>query len=701
MKRIPGIICILWMALSCQERQDTIHQTAFSKVAPDASNIHFSNDIEENDTLNYYTFPYLYMGGGVAIGDINNDGLQDVFFTGNRSANKLYLNQGDFRFRDITQDAGVSGDDRWYTGVTMADVNHDGWLDIYVCASGIHGSTTNQLYINKKDQTFSEEAKAYGLADDSPSIQSTFFDFDRDGYLDVFVANYPQLPVSQGNLFYHDRMKKNEWHESGHLYRNEGNGFFQDVTEASGVQNFGLSLGVVATDFNNDGWTDLYLSNDFNVPDYLYLNNQNGTFREVVKESTAHTSMFGMGVDAGDFNNDGWMDFAQVDMTPSDHKRSKTNMASMSPKTFYQAVDLGLHYQYMHNMVQLNNGTRQQLPLFSDVSQLLNVAKTDWSWGILFSDLNNDGLKDLFITNGILRDVNNNDANRSFEKASFFGSKSDYKKLPTTPIKNYAFQNNGNLSYTEKSREWGLEEKGFSNGVSYGDLDNDGALDLVVNNINAPASLYRNLPSSSHHFLRVNLRGPKGNPLGLGSKTEIWSNDAYQSNELTLTRGFQSSVEPIVHFGLGKSTTVDKVKVTWPDGRVSMEKNISVDQLMTISYVDSQPIEAPPIPIATPFNEMTDKLLPFRHQEDEYNDFANEPLLPHKNSTLGPASAFGDINQDSLDDVFIGNASGSVATLFTQNKLGGFERYPGPWEADSAYEDTGSVFIDIDQDGDL
>ena len=647
------------------------------------------------------------MGGGVAIGDINNDGLQDLYFTGNMVSNKLYLNTGNLQFEDISESAGVSGDSRWYTGVTMADVNNDGWLDIYISVlsgSEKHQKPVNQLFINNQDLTFTEQAAAYGLADEAPSIQATFFDYDNDGHLDVFVGNYPLFGVSQGNFFYSQMMKDNALRYSGHLYRNEQNGTFREVTSEANVQNFGQTLGIVASDFNNDGWVDLYLSNDFNVPDYLYVNNKDNTFREVLKKSTNHTSMFGMGTDAADFNNDGLLDFVQVDMTPSDHKRSKTNMASMSPSTFYKAVELGFHYQYMQNTLQTNNGNSDDgTPVFSEVSQMTGLSNTDWSWGALFADFDNDGLKDIFITNGILRDVNNNDAVISFDKASFFGNKTDYTKLPSTPISNYAFHNTGDLSFENKSQEWGLDEKGFSNGVAYGDLDNDGDLELIVNNINAPASIYSNLASKEHHYLRVKLQGPKSNPFGIGAKITILHQGKSQYIEHTLTRGFQSSIEPLVHFGLGKSNLVDQLQVTWPDGRKYQYHSIPANQVFQVNYHDAQ--------LATDtshidqmnlsFTKIQDTHIPFEHVENEYDDFVNEPLLPHKNSNLGPGSAVGDVNGDGLEDIFMGNAQGSIAQLLIQQPSGQFEKLPGPWENDSIYEDTGCILYDLDGDKDL
>lgn len=643
------------------------------------------------------------MGGGVSVGDINNDGLQDIFFTGNMSPNRLYLNKGNFQFEDISISAGVLGDDRWYTGTTFTDINADGFLDIYLCVSGIYQNPVNQLLINNGDNTFSEQADKYGLADGTASIQSTFFDYDKDGFLDVFVANYPQVNVSMGNEFYYQKMLENLPENSGHLYRNLGNGKFKDVTATTKVQNFGLTLGVVASDLNNDGWTDIYLSNDFNVPDYLYINNGDGTFSETLKESTGHTAMFGMGLDAADLNNDGLIDLVQVDMTPSDHKRSKTNMASMSPETFYGAVDMGFHYQYMQNTIQLNNGnTIKNNPLFSDVSRLTGMATTDWSWGILMADFNNDGNKDVFISNGVLRDVNNNDVLQSFDKASFFGAKNDYTKLPSTPVSNYAFENLGDFKFEEKAQNWGLDEKGFSNGVTYADLNNDGNLDLIVNNVNAPASIYKNKNVSNNNFLRVEIVGPKNNPLALGTKLSIELKGGKQSSEQTLTRGFQSSVEPIVHFGIGQLTEVAKLKIEWPDGLIQSISQVQANQVIKLKYVASEEtVNNNPKPENFAFNRSKEFEYNFRHYEDEFDDFANEPLLPHKNSNMGPCATVGDVNGDGLEDVFMGNAKGSSALLLLQDATGEFTQMNGPWQADSLYEDTGSLLSDLDGDGDL
>ncbi|MFY0625803.1 MAG: VCBS repeat-containing protein [Reichenbachiella sp.] len=705
MSKYLFILLISWLSISsaCEQFDNVKNKGKFDKIDTERSGISFENSIIENDTLNYYTFPYLYMGGGVAVGDINNDGLQDVFFTGNLTSNKLYLNQGDFKFLDISQPSGIEGDDRWYTGASMVDINNDGWLDIYLCVSGIYQTTKNELYINNKDNTFTESAESYGLADETASIQATYLDYNGDGLLDVFVANYPQIPVSQSNQFYYNVMQENRLDNSAHLYRNNGDRTFTDVTSDAGVKNFGLTLGVVSSDFNNDNLTDIYLSNDFAIPDYLYLNNGDGTFKEVLKESVGHTAIFGMGFDAADFNNDGFLDLAQMDMTPSDHFRSKTNMASMSPSSFYQSVELGFHYQYMQNTLQLNNGSDiNGIPQFSDIARMTGFATTDWSWGPLFADFDNDGQKDIVVTNGLLRDVNNNDVLQEFDKAAFFKSVKDYTKLPSTPLSNYLFRNEGDLAFSKKTEDWGLQEKGFSNGVSYADLDNDGSLDLIINNVNAPASIYKNSISSSNRFITVELIGPAKNPFGIGAKTIVTSEDKKQYIESTMSRGFQSSVEPLIHFGLGEAKIVDEIKVEWPDGRISVLKDVSSNSKYKIAHEKSiEVIKEIEGSVKRPFNKDENSGITFRHKEDDYNDFANEPLLPHKNSNLGSDASTGDINGNGLKDIFIGNAKGSEAKMFVQESANKFMEMPGPWEDYSDLENVGSSLTDFDGDGDL
>ncbi|WP_171017375.1 VCBS repeat-containing protein [Maribacter sp. ACAM166] len=703
------LLLLLIIAAGCitEGKDDELKIQGFSEINAKKSSIFFGNNITISDTLNYNTFPYIYMGGGVALGDVNNDNLTDVFLTGNMVPNALYLNRGGMTFEDISIDADIAGDSRWYTGVTMVDINTDGWLDIYVSVSGLGGNTHNQLFINNGPSTdtgqvtFTEMAAEYGIADKSNSIQSTFFDSDNDGDLDLYVGNYPTIPLTMPNTYYFDKMQQRNLVESGHLFRNDGNGRFTDITEQAGVLNFGLSLGVVASDFNNDGWKDLYVSNDFNVPDYLYMNNGDGTFSERIKETSRQTSMFGMGVDAADFNNDGLMDLVQVDMTPNDHYRSKTNMASMDPQSFYGMVSMGFHFQYMQNSIQVNNGiTNDGRPIFSNVARLTGIATTDWSWAPLFADFDNDGLKDIVITNGMRLDVNNNDLLTRENSTSIVPEKIDMNQAPSTPIQNFVFRNKGDYEFEDVSKKWNINSKGFSNGIAYGDLDNDGDLDMVINNIDQEASLLHN-NNHGANFLRLKLHGNEQNPMGLGSKIKLSSGTSVQWIEHTLSRGFLSSIEPIVHFGLGKENMVNRIDVFWPDGKVETLKNVTVNQTLDIHYLNSEDKKVEQEKGTFAFTDVTKESgLHFTHTEDLYNDFLIEPLLPHKNSELGPALAVKDINNDGLDDFFIGNAKNEKGGLFLQNASGSFNEMDGPWSEDQSFEDTGAVFFDADADGD-
>ncbi|MEM9830546.1 MAG: VCBS repeat-containing protein [Bacteroidota bacterium] len=696
------------LLVACSKPDNKRSTTYFSQLPAATSGVSFSNNIVENDTLNYFTFPYLYMGGGVAIGDINNDGLSDLFLTGNMVDNRLYLNQGNNQFADITETAGVAGDDRWYTGATMADVNGDGWLDVYVCVSGKYTTTENQLFINNQDNTFSERAAEYGLNDDSPSIQATFFDYDRDGLLDMYVATYPSIPVSLGNQAYQLLMNQNKLENSGHLYRNLGDGTYQDVTTAAGLQDFSLALGIVASDVNNDRLPDLYVSNDFNIPDYLYLNQGDGTFKEQLQTATNHTSMFGMGIDIADFNNDGWLDLLQVDMTPEDYKRAKTNMASMSPASFYQAVDIGFHYQYMQNSLQLNSGSASDgVPRFSDIARFAGLATTDWSWGALLADLDNDGWKDVLITNGMKRDVNNNDVNQQIADSASLVFAGRYTPsidmLPSEPVPNYAFRNRGDLSFEQVTEDWGLNYTGFSNGIAYADLDNDGDLDIVINNLDENTSIFINETNTEQsHYLSVKLNGPENNQFGLNSEVKVETENQQQWQEMTLTRGFQSSVAPLLHFGLGDATQVTSVEIIWPDGKYQQLKNIPSNQTLTLNYKDAKKREPKEKKPESVFKETTtERGIAFVHREDDYDDFRYEPLLPHRNSQQGPGLAVGDVNNDGLEDFFVGNAAGQKGAMYLQNSDGQFSKISGPWQDDREQEDTGALLYDADNDQDL
>ena len=709
MKRILGL-CIVFIFLNACESENK----QFTKLSSSTTNINFINKLYETHTQNYFTYPYMYLGGGVAAGDFNNDGLEDLFFIGNMVPNKLYLNQGDLKFNDISESAGISGDDRWYSGVTLIDINNDGFLDIYCSVAGKNEPNNNVLYINNQDNTFTEKAKEYGIDDDGYSMHATFFDYDKDGDLDLYVANYPPTSFTAPVDYYKYKIDNHNERESDHLYRNEGD-HFVDVTQEAGISNFGLSLGIVASDFNNDGYPDIYISNDFNAPDFMYINNGDGTFSNDILNTLQQTSFFGMGVDASDFNNDGWIDIFQLDMNAADNFRSKANMSSMNPEVFYQSVSLGLHHQYMQNSLQANQGNLfSDSPSFSNIARWSGVSSTDWSWGGLFADFDNDGWKDLYVTNGIRRDVNNKDfytEHRAFfdkmENDPNYKNKEEevkllsyLEKLPSEKLSNYIFQNQQNRGFENKNIEWGLDEKTFSNGFVYSDLDNDGDLDLVVNNLEDLASIYRN-NSINTNFIGFELEG-KNNQIPMGTRVHLKADGQYQMQELNLSRGYLSSVSPRIHFGLGTSTQIDEIVVQWPDGTQTKVENGTVNTYNTIAYNGQARFtkEQKGESSVKQFETIIQKE-PFIHHENPYNDFKDEVLLPHKNSTLGPALSVGDLNNDKLEDYIIGGAIAQPTSLYIQLQNGTFTEVKVPvFEKDKFYEDLGIQIFDADNDGD-
>ena len=690
----------LLLLTSCSKESD---EKIFTTLDRSDTGIDFSNNLKENDSLNYFTYNYIYLGGGVATGDINNDGLVDIFLTGNQVSNKLYLNKGNLKFEDITKKAGVGGDSRWYTGVTMADVNGDGFLDIYCSVGGKFGPKNNELYINNGNGTFTEKAKEYGIDDIGNSVQGTFFDYDKDGDLDLFVANYPPTKFNSATGDYVQMMLHVKDNESGHLYRNDGN-HFANVTKEAGVKNYGLSLSATIGDLNNDTWPDIYVSNDFNSPDFMYINNQDGTFKEVVKEAMAHNSFYGMGVDISDFNNDGNLDVFQVDMDAKDNRRKKANMSSMNPKLFWDVVDAGFNYQYMHNCMQLNTGVNENgIPHFGNVSRITGTSSTDWSWGPLFADFDNDGNRDLFVTNGTRREINNNDFFHSLEALNL-QPKDLLKKsqeIPSEKIDNFMFQNKGNLNFEEANKKWGIEFKGFSNGVAYADLDNDGDLDLVVNNIDDYASVFENSSSKINNYIKVKFKGNTKNTFGLGNRVYIKNKKGTQMQELTLTRGFQSSVAPELHFGVGKDKTIDEVKVVWTNGKVQKFSNVKVNQTLNFKEQDAkEEVAVKTTPKGQLFATETTVFPVFKHEENKYDDFKDQVLLPHKMSTFGPAITVGDLNKDGLEDYFIGGSATYSGKVFMQTATGFAEKKIQALEEDKASEDTGALIFDADNDGD-
>ncbi|MFP9097821.1 VCBS repeat-containing protein [Flavobacterium sp. RHBU_24] len=694
-----GLTSLLLLA-SCSKEESG--EEIFATLSHSDTGIEFSNNLTENDSLNYFTYGYIYLGGGVATGDINNDGLVDVFFTGNQVSNKLYLNKGNLKFEDITKKAGVGGDSRWYTGVTMADVNGDGFLDIYCSVGGKFGPKNNELYLNNGNGTFTEKAKEYGIDDIGNSVQGTFFDYDKDGDLDLFVANYPPTRFNSPTSDYLQMMVNVKDHESGHLYRNDGN-HFANVTEQAGVKAYGLSLSATVGDINNDGWPDLYVSNDFNSPDFMYLNNQDGTFREVVKEATAHNSFYGMGADISDFNNDGNLDIFQVDMDAKDNRRKKANMSSMNPQLFWDIADAGFNYQYMHNCMQLNSGVYENgIPHFSNVSRITGTSSTDWSWGPLFADFDNDGNKDLFVSNGTRKEINNNDYFHSFSREKLTPAEvlKRSQEIPSEKIDNFMFQNHGDLNFEYVNKKWGIEYKGFSNGVAYADLDNDGDLDLIVNNIDDYASVFENSSSELNNYIKVKFKGSSKNTYGLGNRVYVKTKKGTQLQELTLTRGFQSSVAPELHFGVAKENTIEEVKVVWTNGNVQKLSNVKANQTLTFKEQDAKPEAVAQTARPTLFTTETAVFPAYKHEENKYDDFKDQVLMPHKMSSFGPAIAVGDLNKDGLDDYFIGGSAGYDGKVFLQAKNGFAEKSIPALEEDKASEDTGALIFDADNDGD-
>lgn len=722
-------------ASSCQDAASEKIKTTessfpiFSPVSPEHSNVLFQNKIEETNLVNYFKYEYLYNGGGVAVGDVNNDGLPDLYFTGNMSLNRLYLNQGNLQFKEVTAQAKASYLNDWCTGVTMVDINSDGWLDIYVSASGYYEDPEvrrNILFVNNGDAaqhdgvpSFTDRAAEYGIDDIGYSIQSVFFDYDKDGDLDLYVANHPNLFRENAKEVLR-KMKSPPIENADRLYRNDsvdGNIKFTDVSTAAGIINYSHTLGVVASDFDNDGWIDIYTSNDYQDPDYLYKNNGDGTFSNVAMDAMKHMAKFSMGVDAADFNNDGWTDIYAVEMMAEDNKRQKTNMAPMNPAEFDRVVDIGFGYQYMHNALQLNNGIldegeRKSDLSFSEISYLSGVATTDWSWSPLFADFDNDGWKDLFITNGYRRDVLDKDFKGELKKILKDG-KTKYEniasQIPASKLPNYIFKNNGDLTFSKKSKDWNIGDLVNANGAAYADLDLDGDLDLVLNNIDTLAFIYQNNSvennPASNNYLRVKLSSTSQNNLGLGAKLSVKTADGnVQHQELTLTRGYQSSVEPIVHFGLGKNKKVEELRVVWPNKTFSSLRDIAANQLLEVDESSADKFMAEGrSPKTHLFQEVTEKYgIDYLHEEKEYDDYAKQVLLPHKLSQQGPSLCVADVNGDGLDDFYVGGAAGYSGTLFIQQSNATFSKQTlEAFSNHKAHEDMGAIFFDADQDADV
>jgi len=709
------------VAISCSESDkvadadfsESIATPLFNLLVSRQTGITFSNKIEETLNLNVLMYEYLYNGGGVAVGDLNGDNLEDIYFSANVSGNQLYLNQGKLKFKETALVSGVMGrSGPWKTGVVFVDINGDKKLDIYQCYSGNLPTEkrTNQLFVNQGNDEngipiFKEMAEDYGIASNAPSTSASFFDFDLDGDLDLFILNHNTKSIQNQDVKLTKVLLK-EKHEAGSQLFENRNGKFIEITQPAGISSSSLSygLGVAVSDINQDGWPDIYIGNDYSMPDYLYINQKDGTFKDEILERLGHTSHFSMGNDIADFNNDGLPDIFTLDMLPEGNERQKLLLGLDNFELFELNVNKGFHHQYMRNMLHLNTGDGT----FLEIAQLAGVSNTDWSWASLFADFDNDGWKDLFITNGYLRDYNNQDFLKymdNYVQTSGGNLKREdllnmVKNMPSSNLTNYIFQNNKNLTFQNQTKAWGINHVANSSGAAYSDLDNDGDLDLIINNINSPASIYENqtVQQKGGNYLNLKLSGSRTNSSAFGAKVEVYSGGSIQVLEQNPYRGYQSSVSTTLHFGLGNFAQIDSILVIWPGGKMTKEYNVATNQILELS--ESKAENVPFTRSVTSEVFLTEKAKISTEAGREFNDYKRQPLLINPISGNGKAMIFADFDGDGREDLFIGAGSDASASFYTQSSSGSFvKQNSSAFDSALGSEDTDATAFDANGDG--